>query len=143
MSNQYFLARIVGRDPDLRASDADREQVAERLRRGHGEGRLDLDEFQERLDRCYAAKTMGELAQLVRDLPRLEDRDEQGWAWLRPSSWALVGLTPILIVLLIAAAAMGHHVLWLWLPIGFLVWRLSWRRRRRWADARRGPGGWI
>ena len=57
------------RDPNLRASDADREATADRLRQHHTDGRLDQDEFQERLDRCFAAKTVGELAELTRDLP--------------------------------------------------------------------------
>ncbi|MEV1020809.1 DUF1707 domain-containing protein [Streptomyces sp. NPDC050264] len=55
--------------PDLRASDADREQVAERLRDGLAEGRLDMEEFEERLEATYKARTYGELAPLTRDLP--------------------------------------------------------------------------
>src|SRR5918911_5239787 len=53
----------------LRASDADRERVATALRRHHLDGRLDTDELQERLGACYAAKTQGELAPLLADLP--------------------------------------------------------------------------
>jgi hypothetical protein len=53
----------------LRASDADRERVAEALRRHHLDGRLDTDELQERLDRCYAARTTGDLGPLLADLP--------------------------------------------------------------------------
>ncbi|MFF2654042.1 DUF1707 domain-containing protein [Streptomyces sp. NPDC058045] len=54
---------------DLRASDADRERVAEQLREAMAEGRLDLEEFGERLDQAYRARTYGELAPLTRDLP--------------------------------------------------------------------------
>ncbi|MCZ9342970.1 DUF1707 domain-containing protein, partial [Streptomyces sp. TRM76130] len=43
--------------PDLRASDADRERVAEVLRDALAEGRLDMAEFEERLDATYAART--------------------------------------------------------------------------------------
>jgi hypothetical protein len=53
----------------LRASDADRDRVADILREALAEGRLDSAEHSERLDRLYAAKTMGELEPLVRDLP--------------------------------------------------------------------------
>lgn len=53
----------------LRVSDADRERVAESLRESCGEGRLRLDELEERLDRAYAARTASELAPLVGDLP--------------------------------------------------------------------------
>ncbi|WP_225822873.1 DUF1707 SHOCT-like domain-containing protein [Streptomyces naphthomycinicus] len=55
--------------PDLRASDADRDRVAEVLRDALAEGRLDMDEFEERLEAAYTARTYGELAPLTRDLP--------------------------------------------------------------------------
>ncbi|MES4890200.1 DUF1707 domain-containing protein [Streptomyces sp. NPDC096012] len=55
--------------PDLRASDADRERVAEVLRDAVAEGRLDMEEFEERLEATYKARTYGELAPLTRDLP--------------------------------------------------------------------------
>ncbi|QIB45573.1 DUF1707 SHOCT-like domain-containing protein [Streptomyces aureoverticillatus] len=54
---------------ELRASDADRERVAEVLREAVAEGRLDMEEFGERLDAVYQARTYGELAPLTRDLP--------------------------------------------------------------------------
>ncbi|MFH8986610.1 DUF1707 domain-containing protein [Streptomyces sp. NPDC017940] len=53
----------------LRASDADRERVADVLREALAEGRLDMEEFGERLDAAYRARTYGELAPLTRDLP--------------------------------------------------------------------------
>jgi hypothetical protein len=53
----------------LRASDADREQVAERLRHATTEGRLTADELDQRLDALYASRTYGELDTLVADLP--------------------------------------------------------------------------
>ncbi|MFC9507412.1 DUF1707 domain-containing protein [Streptomyces sp. NPDC057002] len=55
--------------PDLRASDADRERVAEVLRDALAEGRLDMAEFEERLDATYQARTYGELVPITRDLP--------------------------------------------------------------------------
>ncbi|MFE9772937.1 DUF1707 domain-containing protein [Streptomyces sp. NPDC005931] len=55
--------------PDLRASDADRERVADILREALAEGRLDMEEFGERLDATYRARTYGELAPITRDLP--------------------------------------------------------------------------
>jgi hypothetical protein len=57
------------RPADLRVSDAERHQVAEVLRHAAGEGRLDLEELEERLEVAFAAKTYGELQPLVRDLP--------------------------------------------------------------------------
>ncbi|MEU4167567.1 DUF1707 domain-containing protein [Streptomyces sp. NPDC026665] len=55
--------------PELRASDADRERVAEQLRDALAEGRLDMEEFEERLEATYAARTYGELTPITRDLP--------------------------------------------------------------------------
>jgi hypothetical protein len=52
-----------------RAADADREAIAERLRIAAGEGRIELWELDERLGQAYRAKTYGELAILVEDLP--------------------------------------------------------------------------
>jgi hypothetical protein len=54
---------------DLRAGDADRERVAERLRTALDEGRLNLYEYDDRLREAYAAKTYGELDALLADLP--------------------------------------------------------------------------
>jgi hypothetical protein len=55
--------------PGLRASDADREQLAGELRAHAVAGRIDTDELEERLEGTYAARTLGELDQLRRDLP--------------------------------------------------------------------------
>ncbi|OLT25871.1 hypothetical protein BJF83_22355 [Nocardiopsis sp. CNR-923] len=56
--------------PDhIRASDSDRDKVAERLRDALAEGRLSPTELDERLDDLYRAKTVGELAPIVADLP--------------------------------------------------------------------------
>jgi hypothetical protein len=60
---------VVTLDPSMRASDDDRENVAGRLRDAHAEGRLTMEEFEERLDTTYAAKTLAELAVVTRDLP--------------------------------------------------------------------------
>jgi hypothetical protein len=53
----------------MRASDAERERVADLLREACLEGRLDADELDERLAAAYRARTRGELAPLVADLP--------------------------------------------------------------------------
>ena len=53
-----------------RASDADRDRVAEVLREAAGDGRLTLEELQERLNQVYMAKTYAELAVLTADLPK-------------------------------------------------------------------------
>jgi hypothetical protein len=55
-------------DP-LRASDADREATAARLRGGMEEGRISVDELEERVGTAYRARTRAELDLLVADLP--------------------------------------------------------------------------
>jgi Domain of unknown function (DUF1707) len=54
---------------EMRASDADRERVAAVLREAAGEGRIGLDELDERLGAVYAARTYAELEPITRDLP--------------------------------------------------------------------------
>jgi hypothetical protein len=56
-------------DDRIRTSDADREQVAARLRDHYAEGRLTQEEFDERLTTTLNAKTFGELRQVMTDLP--------------------------------------------------------------------------
>jgi hypothetical protein len=57
-------------DPSrLRVSDADRHKVAEILREAAAEGRIDIEELDERLESTYAAKTYGDLVPLTSDLP--------------------------------------------------------------------------
>jgi hypothetical protein len=59
-----------GSDPaQLRISDADRHQVAEILRQAAGEGRLDMDELDQRLEQTYAARTYADLVPITLDLP--------------------------------------------------------------------------
>lgn len=52
------------------ASNADRERAVDVLRSGYGEGRLEKPEFDRRVARAYAARTVGELSLLVADLPQ-------------------------------------------------------------------------
>ena len=54
---------------DVRIGDAEREQVAQRLHVHVGSGRLDLAEFEQRIDAAYQARTRGELAAVLADLP--------------------------------------------------------------------------
>jgi hypothetical protein len=53
----------------MRISNDDRERVARVLNDAMAEGRLTVNELEERLDKVYAAKTFGDLEPLLRDLP--------------------------------------------------------------------------
>jgi hypothetical protein len=54
---------------DLRVGDAERDAVADRLRESFAQGRLTMDEFNDRLSAALAATTQRDLSQLTRDLP--------------------------------------------------------------------------
>jgi hypothetical protein len=58
----------MGRE-DMRAGDSDRQKVADQLKTALDEGRLDLGEYDERLQKTYSAKTYGDLTGLLDDLP--------------------------------------------------------------------------
>jgi uncharacterized membrane protein YgcG len=55
--------------PDLRIGDADREAAAAGLREHYAQGRLTLEEFNQRIDAAFAAVTQSQLRQVTRDLP--------------------------------------------------------------------------
>ncbi|MFH7595163.1 DUF1707 domain-containing protein [Streptomyces racemochromogenes] len=73
--------------PSLRASDADRERVVERLRDAVAEGRIDMEEFEERLEAAYKSRTYAELEPLTRDLPAPEPGPVSRYSAAPASSW--------------------------------------------------------
>jgi hypothetical protein len=104
MDNEQ-LPLITGSAAEIRASDADRERAAELLRRHHLEGRLDTQEFQERLELSLQARTLGELRALSVDLP--VDDPRRGWrptpAFVRPTSWRLAVAATVMTALVVAS----------------------------------------
>jgi Domain of unknown function (DUF1707) len=64
--------RDVPGDPRIRASDADRDRAAALLREHHAAGRLTAEEFHERMDKALEAKTLGEIDELLADLPAID-----------------------------------------------------------------------
>ena len=70
-SRRTRTARTAGRslDSDIRVSDADRDETVSRLRAAAAEGRLDMQELEQRVERAYASKLRRDLAALVDDLP--------------------------------------------------------------------------
>jgi hypothetical protein len=59
-----------GQNSMMRASDADRERAADVLKAGFAEGRLNKEEYDQRLERVHASSTYGELHTLLADLPQ-------------------------------------------------------------------------
>src|ERR1700750_603001 len=56
---------------NVRVGDADREAIAAQLREHFADGRLTLEELNERLDQTFAAKTRADLTAVMRDLPHV------------------------------------------------------------------------
>jgi hypothetical protein len=139
----------------MRAGDADRERVLDRLRAAHIEGRLTTDEFDERITATLAARTYGELGAITTDLPgeppapptvlepaataatpvdyrdadALHERDTRGAV----IGWAGASVTTIAIwAMSCIATASFVYPWWIWVagPWG-LVLLSSWMRERR------------
>src|SRR5712691_3931812 len=83
------MSTFPNSEDSLRASNADREQIAQRLHAAFGEGRLEVDELDSRLKAAYAAKTVGDLRPLLADLPGA------GWQpeWPAPAAAAATPAT--------------------------------------------------
>jgi hypothetical protein len=129
----------MGRRATLRASDADREQIAERLRKATGEGRLLAEELEERLEATFSARTYGELDAVVADLPgvTVRQRERPRPPVLNPVHViALFILAPIIISLMIAAAVLVATLFSAWGALLIVGWFLFGRGHRHWAPAR-------
>ncbi len=121
----------------LRASDSDREQIAERLRKATAEGRLLAEELEDRLGAALRARTYGELDALVADLPRepLKRR--------RAPGVVAIALALVLVLAVLAAVALlvtGLLTAWVvWLAVG---WWFFGRRQCGWHGRRRMYRSW-
>ena len=125
----------------LRASDADRERIADRLRQASAEGRLLTEELEQRLGAAFAARTYGQLDELVADLPRpgtpARGRQRRVAALVPP----MVGLAILIPIVVVAVAAVLFTVVglvatwWVWIVV---AWFAFGRRRH----GLYGPPGW-
>jgi hypothetical protein len=119
-----------GADAAIRASDAERNEVSERLSRHFTDGRLDQAEFQQRLGRAMGATTRGDLAGLFDDLPRLTD--EAAVPEHRPRRFRpLFAVVAFLVLSLWVAGITASFVHFPWVLIAvalLLFWRHSHRR---------------
>ena len=142
-------------NPQMRISDADRAEVADRLSKHYSDGRLDQAEFNERLDRAMNAKTQADLTGLFADLPPTDQPDKAVKAVSQPDRrprnrrpvHRIIGLILIAIVAIFAARALmwpffgffgfAGHVLFVPVPwiliaiVAFVCWRYATRNRRR------------
>jgi Domain of unknown function (DUF1707) len=149
----------MARRATLRASDADREQIAERLRKATAEGRLLAEELEERLETAFTARTYGELDAVVADLPgaTASRRERPRPPVLNPVHViALFILAPVIVSLLVAAAVIVATLFSAWGALLIVGWFLFGRGHRQyWGSyrrslhaasqwpARRAPRPWI
>jgi hypothetical protein len=119
-------------DPRMRASDADRERTASLLREHHAEGRLTAEEFNERLDKVFAAKTIGDLDTLLADLPGI-DLYRLPAAGIRPVPPGALrprrgqgAVTPQRVATWMAWAAISSLLFVAWLGVGLVSGGAAW-----------------
>lgn len=101
--------RIGYPQPDLRVSDAERSDVADRLGRHYADGRLDQAEFNERVDRAMSAKTQSDLSGLFDDLPMTGD--EAGGAVDQPRRGPRHNALGFLLLIIAITAIAGQTVI--------------------------------
>jgi hypothetical protein len=112
-------------DAGLRASDEERNAVADKLSRHYAEGRLDEVEFKTRLDTAMSATTRGDLHGLFHDLPPLPSAPPPP----PPRHRRILPFVLLVAFLAIVAGATipfspMYHVPWLLVAlVGFVLWR--------------------
>ena len=113
----------------MRASDTDRERVADTLRHHAGEGRLDTEDLEKRLEAALAAKTVADLEALTADLPRQQDQPRRTHGGWTPMPF----LAPLLLAAVITLAIVVHPLIWiaLW-PVLALKHTAPFRARSAW-----------
>ena len=104
------------RDPELRASDADRESTVALLREHGAAGRLAVEELEERVGAAYAARTHGELSELLDDLPA---RRAARTAVRKPQREEWSGFLAVNALLVVIWAVSGAGYFW---PAWVMVW---------------------
>lgn len=124
----------------MRASEAEREAVVEELRRHAAVGRLDTEEFEQRVEAAFAARTLEELARLGKDLPDLPEPPESDFGeHLR----VYVAVQALLVAIWAVTGAGYFWPVWplMGWGIGVVVhWVCDSGKQRSWANAsKRAP----
>jgi hypothetical protein len=113
----------------LRASDADRDAVIDRLRRAATEGRLEPEELEERVEGARRARTYGELGRLVSDLPASSVTRGRSRSPARPVAALALTTVALVAVAILVLAAVALTAAW-WIAC-VLLWLVCCRPRRR------------
>jgi hypothetical protein len=120
-------------NPEMRASDADRDRVAAALREHCAQGRIDVEELSDRLEGVYSARTLGDLSRVTADLPEedLYELPVPAWRSSTPArrtgaglthlplragwaTYATVNLLCVVVWLLTAIPSGAWYPWWLW-----------------------------
>ncbi|MGH3983999.1 MAG: DUF1707 SHOCT-like domain-containing protein [Pseudonocardiaceae bacterium] len=111
----------------MRAADTDRERVAEWLRSAHAEGRLDLAEYDERIQQAWAARTHGELEALTADLPPARPPVDPANREVRQSHWQHPhGRRGRAAVVAWASASVINLLIWAVVSLATMSWIYPW-----------------
>jgi hypothetical protein len=129
----------ITRTGHLRASDADRDQVAERLRNAATEGRIGFDELEERLTAALAARTYGELEAVVADLPRQQPARRRTLVPASPVARVAIVLAIVVPVMLAAIVAVTAFFS-AWIIWAVIAWAVFGHHHHG-HHTRRGHGG--
>lgn len=117
----------------LRAADRDRDEVVDLLREHYAQGRLTMEEFEERSTAATSAKTLGDLRMLTADLPAATEPREAAWSPARMRWIALAGVAALATVVLAGVAVAGHF------KFAFPVWLIVLVAVKRAHGGRRMP----
>lgn len=130
---------------NVRIGDSEREQAAEALGDHYAAGRLDHDEYDERLNAVFEAQTWGELAPVFRDLPSPGPMAPRPRMPARRPGPPRFGLPLFPVILVLIGLAILTHTGWVfWVGLGaFLIIRAKYRSRQRSqaSGSWRAPGG--
>ena len=105
----------------MRTSQADRDRVVDRLRTHAAEGRLEVDELEQRIEAALSARTHGDLAEVESDLPRLDSPRRR-----RRSNPFRHDFVAISVLLLFIWAATGMGYFWPMWPIAGMALAAFW-----------------
>lgn len=129
-------------NPEMRASDADRDKAAAALREHCAQGRIEIEELNDRLEGVYSARTLGDLQRVTSDLPEedLYELPVPSWRSSTPArgmggqlyqagmraGWATyagVNIVCFTIWLLVAVSTGAWYPWWIWVagPWGIVM----------------------
>lgn len=130
-------------DDEMRVSDAERSEVADELAKHYADGRLDEAEFNERLAQAMGAKTRGDLAGLLTDLPSSPPTAPVSAPPPRARRAAGLILVTVLVLSLVAASWHLHLGLLALVFVVLLLWRRHHRHLHRWHGGHPGHDHWA